>query len=403
MDLEAVVAGRPKLEIGTYGEISTHAVREGLIAAECRYRDADGVTRRISASGDTAAKAKAALRRKIKERNTASSQPISSGSAFARLIDGWLEALPQRITRTGRPLAPATLEAYTDIAEKILKPEVGSLTLRELTTQRVDTYLAGRATQQHQVRVVLNQVCSLGVRWGLMQFNPVRETEAPRKPQSDKRTLTPADVQELFARIERWQGEWKGGPRRGYDHREIFAVLMGTGERIGEVLALRWEDVELPDDPDAPALVTIAGTITKSGERQPFPKSEHGFRRLKLPGYGKEALIRQRDHKLPFELVFPTRIGTPQLPSNVRANWRVIRGEEYEWVTPKTFRKTAATAIERRNGAEAAARQLGHGSSAVTKKHYIDRAVDAPDNTAALDEYNPFPANKRRTRPDKPE
>ncbi|MFC3243142.1 tyrosine-type recombinase/integrase [Gordonia humi] len=44
--------------------------------------------------------------------------------------------------------------------------------------------------------------------------------------------------------------------------------MIGTGARIGEVLALRWEDIDFEN-----RTVTIAGTITAQGDRQPHKKN----------------------------------------------------------------------------------------------------------------------------------
>ncbi|MCI4674415.1 hypothetical protein [Candidatus Mycolicibacterium alkanivorans] len=44
--------------------------------------------------------------------------------------------------------------------------------------------------------------------------------------------------------------------------------------------------------------------------------------------------------------------------------------------------------MERALGLEAAARQAGHGSSEITRRHYVERAVVVPDYTATLDEYS---------------
>lgn len=115
------------------------------------------------------------------------------------------------------------------------------------------------------------------------------------------------------------------------------------------------------------------------------------------PSRSGAELLSQRARGLPFELVFPTRNGTPRSVSNVNRAWWEIRGEDYSWVTPRTFRKTA---VERGFGAEAAAKQLGHSSPEVTRKHYIDRAVATGNYTAALDALNPFPVDNRPVRPD---
>ncbi|MBS9535063.1 tyrosine-type recombinase/integrase [Mycobacterium sp. M1] len=373
----------------------------------CRFRDNDGKTRPMTARGSTGAKAKAALQEKIRDRkHRGGTDELTVETPLSVLIDRWLETLePKRRSVTGTregSLADDTVDTYIDIATRFVKPGLGGVRLRELNTQRAHVYLSNCTSQKRHIRTVLSQSCGLGVRWGLLDYNPVRETEPPARSKSDKRVLTPDEVRLLTQRALDWQARkpGQGGPLRGVDMVEIVALLMATGERTGEVLALRWDDVEHLDDRTRPAVVTIAGTVDRNGQRQEFPKSEHGYRALLLPEFGREALLSQRARGLPFDLIFPSRTGTPRWKNNVNRSWREIRGEDFSWVTPKTLRKTAGTAIEREFGIEAAAAQLGHSSPDVTRKHYIDRAVEAGDYTSALDKYNPFPSNKRRAGPD---
>ncbi|BBX35986.1 integrase family protein [Mycolicibacterium mageritense DSM 44476 = CIP 104973] len=403
------MAGRPPLEIGTYGEIADPwQTPSGKWQTKARYRGGDGVTRPLTATGDTPAQAKAKLKRKLAERLQGvhgSTGELTRESPLSALVERWLENLEgKRRSKVGSregSLADDTVDDYIGIARKILIPGLGAVRLRELNTQRCDTYLAGLKTRKRQVRTVLMQVCGLGVRWSLLEYNPVRETESPPRKQGSKRTLTPEDVEELRQRIRDWQDapQPRGGRPRDSDMAELVDVLMATGERTGEILALWWSDVHGLDDMSKPATITIAGTVDKKGKRQPMPKSVHGYRTLKLPEFGRQALIRQRERGYPFMLVFPSSAGTPRWVNNTNRTWREIRGEEFGWVTPKVFRKTAATAIEREHGAEAAAAQLGHGSPDITRKFYIDRATEAPDNTAALDKFAPKVVNKRSTPP----
>lgn len=402
------MAGRPRLEIGTYGNIADPwQLPSGQWQTKTRFRDSDGVTRPVTATGDTPAKAKAALRAKLKTRqNRMDGDDLSSESTLAALLDQWMETVrarirPENATEHGdkKWLSKDTADGYQDIVDRILKPELGQVLLRELTTQRVHKYLSSRETRAREIRVVLNQACSLGVRFGAMPFNPVKETVAAPRSTPDKRTLREDEVPLLIDRIKTWQGEWRGGPKRGYALAEIFTLLMASGERIAEVLALRWEDIEFLDDNSQPVRVTISGTLGRDGKRKPLPKSDDGYRTVLLPNYGRRALQTQRDRQIPYDLVFPTRKGTPFFPSNIRTHWREIRGEDYKWVVPKTFRKTAATTIEREYGAEAAAAQLGHSSPDITRRHYIRRAKVAGDYTSALDRFDPFPVNKRSIRP----
>jgi len=180
---------------------------------------------------------------------------------------------------------------------------------------------------------------------------------------------------------------------------EMFTLLLATGTRIGELLALRWDDVEHLDDSSVPATVTVAGTLINDGTRQSWTKTASGYRTITLPEFGRQALLRQRDRQLPFDLIFPNRLGKPRSVSNVRTHWRHIRGEDYAGVTPHTFGCTVATMVERRFGADHAAKQLGHSDPDVTRKHYIERALAAPDVSSALDGLAPRLGKSRHLRP----
>ncbi|MDI9928736.1 MULTISPECIES: hypothetical protein [unclassified Rhodococcus (in: high G+C Gram-positive bacteria)] len=50
---------------------------------------------------------------------------------------------------------------------------------------------------------------------------------------------------------------------------------------------------------------------------------------------------------------------------------------------------TVGTMIERELGLSAASAQLGHSGSAVTEKHYIERAAMAPDASGVIDKLTP--------------
>lgn len=74
--------------------------------------------------------------------------------------------------------------------------------------------------------------------------------------------------------------------------------------------------------------------------------------------------------------------------ANFRRLWREARWDVWEAVKPSRFRKAVATLIERESGSPIASRQLGHGSDAITKKHYIERNRNAPDSSLILEQLN---------------
>ena len=137
------------------------------------------------------------------------------------------------------------------------------------------------------------------------------------------------EIAELRARVAAWAGGNDSRPPRGLDLPEIVDTMLGTGARIGEVLAIRRADVDLTADPPT---VTITGTIVKN-RRQPAPKTDYSYRALVLPSFTAAALRRQIGRSFPTDedLVFPSRTGGPRQADNVRRQLREARGETFEW------------------------------------------------------------------------
>ena len=165
-------------------------------------------------------------------------------------------------------------------------------------------------------------------------------------------------------------------------------------DRIGEVLAIRWADIDLAATPPR---LTLSGTVVRlpgcQAEgggliRQPHTKTASGFRTVLLPRFAVETIMRMQINAQsnPWDVVFPSSTGTLRDPNNVRRQWREARGDAFAWVTPHSFRKTVATLIDRERGDHDASAQLGHSGTAVTRKHYIERATEAPDLTAVLNQ-----------------
>jgi integrase len=115
---------------------------------------------------------------------------------------------------------------------------------------------------------------------------------------------------------------------------EIIELMLATGARIGEVLALRWRDVDLEA-----STVEINATIkTEPGHgtcRKVLPRP----RTVDLSEYTTLLLGRRRRTMQAnlLDAVFPTRNGTWQQVNNVERRWRHIRREAgLDWITLTT-------------------------------------------------------------------
>ncbi len=230
----------------------------------------------------------------------------------------------------------------------------------------------------------------MAVRHDALAVNPVQQTSRVHREKSETRSLTLEDLDTVRQALRAWTAKQRPGPRASTDMADIIDLMLATGARIGEVLALRWVDVAL--DAARPNL-TINGTIkTEPGRgtyRKSSPKSDASVRTVVLPDFAAAVLRRRQrtTRENPKDAVFPTRNGTWQQVNNVERRWRQIRKDTgLDWVTPHTFRKTVATLISERVGAETASQQLGHSSPAITREFYISKPAIAADVADVLAE-----------------
>ncbi len=181
------------------------------------------------------------------------------------------------------------------------------------------------------------------------------------------------------------------GPKPNMDMPDIVDLLLATGCRIGEVLALRWNDIDFTATPPTVSITgTIKTEIGKGTYRKSKPKTDASHRHIALPPFALDVLMRRRIEQPAnhYNAVFATRNGTWHQVGNIERRWRTIRADTgFEWVTPHTFRKTVATLIDRLVDADTAARVLGHTSDTITKEFYIEKNRAAPDVTHILQSF----------------
>lgn len=226
--------------------------------------------------------------------------------------------------------------------------------------------------------------------------NPVRDVGPIKIATKDVKALSVKDVQKLRTVIGRWQEDptHQGRPR-ATDLLDVLDIFLATGARIGEVLAIRWQDVNLHAEPPT---ITISGTVVmekgRGAYRQDHPKTKAGFRTMKVPPFAVQTLQRRHsaEQPKPEDMLFPSSTGTVRSPHNFRRQWRDARaGSPYEWVTPHVFRKSVATLIDQEYSSKQAAAQLSHSGTAITEKHYIAKATESPDLTEALQKFGKEP------------
>ena len=128
---------------------------------------------------------------------------------------------------------------YDNMVNTHLIPVFGDKQLRLITKDSVQSFLNAKAkgdaswkTVKH-IRTVFGSILEAAVRDELLASNPVRRTRLPRRgPEKEKAPIATEDVKALIDKLAE-------------PSRSIAALLAMTGLRIGELLALRWQDVDL--------------------------------------------------------------------------------------------------------------------------------------------------------------
>jgi site-specific recombinase XerC len=178
---------------------------------------------------------------------------ITPDTKIAGLAETWFAEI------SAQDRSPGTLRAYRDRLDRQIIPAVGNLRVRELTTGVVDRHLRAvrdkhGAALAKLCRTVLSGMAGLATRHDALEHNPVRDAGriSPGKPKRVPRALNVAETRELRT----WLSNDDKAQER--DLPDLVDMLLATGLRVGEALAVTWDAVDLS-----------AGTVEVRGHRDP--------------------------------------------------------------------------------------------------------------------------------------
>ena len=249
--------------------------------ARVSVRDTNGKYGEMCRKGDGKEAAKRALERALKGRSTsAASFTIQPNWTVERLATYWLEHRKRTglAKKTGalRPSSLAQMETSVRtviLGERrslvegkwVLDGRVGgipSLRLAECNRGVLQDWLSGledMGKSTRQCRAILSQMFDLAVTDEAMRVNPMALVSPSKRTTKEVDALDIEDARRL-RRLVSPDATRKGqGRRQNYDLADAVDATLGTGCRIGEVLAFRWCDLAL-DDPKPFVLVSTASS-----------------------------------------------------------------------------------------------------------------------------------------------
>ena len=133
-----------------------------------------------------------------------------------------------------------------------LVPFFGQLELVAIEPFDIDAYIAEKG-HRLSPKTIGNHLGLLGVlfkvamRWRLVTSNPVAQVDRPRVENVEMNVLTEAEIARLITAYNELEAAGPDEDERKWWRvtRRVVTVALGTGLRRGELLALRWRDVEM--------------------------------------------------------------------------------------------------------------------------------------------------------------
>lgn len=204
-----------------------------------------------------------------------------TSATVGQLLDKWLEAAEN----TQRP---RTLYENRRKIEARIRPALGAVRLDRLEADTLDaTYRRWLAdglspATVHKYHCILSAACRQAVKWGWIDAAPTARSSPPKVERIEMKVPTP---QQLSAMVK---------AADAVDPVLATAVALAalTGVRRGELVALKWSDLDL-----AAGRVKIARSLTVArGEQHTGPTKTHASRDLALDPVCVEVLRRRWDY-----------------------------------------------------------------------------------------------------------
>jgi len=268
-----------------------------------------------------------------------------------------------------------------------VKPALGSIKLKDLNPPQVrwfyrDRLDAGLAPASvHKLHVVLHKALKAAVADGLI---PRNVAAGLRLPKLSREEIDPLSGEESRRLLETARGERLEA---------LYVLALNTGMRQGELLALKWDDVDLEG-----GVLRVRRTLTKVGKVYTTrePKTKNSRRVIRLTGAAIEALRGHLSRQLeeiermgslykPGSLVFATEVGTIINPSNLRNRSLkpLLKISGLRSVRFHDLRHTCATLLLSKNvNPKIVSEMLGHASVSITLDVYSHLMPDMQEKAA---------------------
>lgn len=205
---------------------------------------------------------------------------VGSNTTVQEYLEDWLENIHKPTIRL------STYLDYRKVLKNYLVPGLGKVKLHKLAPQQVQVFYTRKINEGlapktvRNMHGVLHKALDIAVKWGILPRNVCDAVTPPRVPRKEQTVLTKDQAHTLLEELKAHRLE------------ALLTLAITSGMREGELLTLRWQDINLED---CSLQVKRAVSYLKGyGYVESEPKTTKGRRSIKLPIFVVDILIRHK-------------------------------------------------------------------------------------------------------------
>jgi len=288
---------------------------------------------------------------------------VTFGEFWTRWVEAKAPTLSPSTARRYRDLGRLHLSAFAGL--KLAK--IGPADVQHLYADRLGTGLSG--TSVRHLHSVLHGAFDDAVKWGLVARNVCDAVSPPARNRTEMQTWNAAEARAFLS------------ASTGHRLEALWQLAITTGMRRGELLGLKWSDVDLDGNALSVRRSLSRGDTSRLIERE--PKTQAGRRRIALSPGTVEMLrrhrVRQIEHRLSVgiayedrDLVFANELGAHIHPNTLVRDFTLLtEAAGVPRIRLHDLRHTSATLLLAEGvHPKIVQERLGHSDIAMTLNRY---------------------------------